>query len=238
MSIDKTDHGVINEARTNTLKNFLISEMNGFNEYLLDLGVEQVFHKVNTGNLDEECITVYFQNLKKLMKSMKIRLTEKDNEIGKIYHNKGLLNYDKKEQVDQIIRLKQNTESYNKISNLNVKDDELSYYKNLVGQNERVSNGLTQQIDDLREKSLNNSYSELHTVNNQTKLHYNYDNSIYSPMGTIENQNKENYNKTEKRNIDIGSTKYTPYNEENNTSFENFRRNKVIHFNLRSLGKR
>jgi hypothetical protein len=46
LTIDKSDHGILNETKMNTLRNFIISEMNGFNEYLLDLGVDQVFHKI------------------------------------------------------------------------------------------------------------------------------------------------------------------------------------------------
>jgi hypothetical protein len=46
MSIDKSEKDVLKGTKSNNLRNFLISEMNGFNEYLIDLGVEQVFHKV------------------------------------------------------------------------------------------------------------------------------------------------------------------------------------------------
>jgi hypothetical protein len=85
-------------------------------------------------NLDEECITVYFQNLKKLMKNIKVKLTEKDNEIG-------LLNYDKKDLFEEMKHIKQNSESYNKLNNLNsyAKEDELTYYKNLARQYENVN---------------------------------------------------------------------------------------------------
>jgi hypothetical protein len=90
----------------------------------------------------------------------------------------------------------------------------------------------------MREKTLNNSYSAMGTINNQTGLHYNYDNSMYSPQGTIESkaggvERPYTATKTEKRNMDIGigGNKYSnPFNnnEEGDTSFENFRRNKVV----------
>jgi hypothetical protein len=45
MSIDKTDTGLQYESKYNSLKTFCIGELNGLNEFAVDIGGEYLFHK-------------------------------------------------------------------------------------------------------------------------------------------------------------------------------------------------
>lgn len=83
MSIDQNDVGLEYEAKFNSLKMCLMNEMNSFNDFLGDLGMEYIFNKFNNMNFNEEGTAFYFQNLKKLIKQLKTRVNEVDSEISK-----------------------------------------------------------------------------------------------------------------------------------------------------------
>ena len=46
LSIDKNDSGLQVESKYTSLKNLLLEELNHLNEYILDLGFEYSFHKL------------------------------------------------------------------------------------------------------------------------------------------------------------------------------------------------
>jgi hypothetical protein len=45
MSIDKSDSGLHFESKYNSLKNFIINEFNNFNEFMVDMGYDYLYHK-------------------------------------------------------------------------------------------------------------------------------------------------------------------------------------------------
>lgn len=92
MNIDKKDLTLGVEAKLTSQKNFLTNELNTLNDLLSDLGFEAVspkltykdfYFKFRTAEFDEDSISLCFQNLKKLLRNVKIKFSENENRISK-----------------------------------------------------------------------------------------------------------------------------------------------------------
>jgi hypothetical protein len=68
MSIDYDDNNLQYEAKYNSLRNLIQSELNLINDCLVENGYEKFILK---SNFHEENISLVFQNLRKLVKSFK-----------------------------------------------------------------------------------------------------------------------------------------------------------------------
>lgn len=81
MCIDNNDSLNENSSKLNLFKSCIMSEFNSFNEFLIDMNVETVFNTL-MNTVSEEQIINYFQNLKKLVKNLKIKSIVKDQELS------------------------------------------------------------------------------------------------------------------------------------------------------------
>ena len=79
MSIDRNDYNLQYETKYNTLKTLLTEELNSLNDTLAEVGFD---YPNDVRNFSEEAMAIFFQNARKAIRSLKLRVKDQDNEIS------------------------------------------------------------------------------------------------------------------------------------------------------------
>jgi hypothetical protein len=82
MSIDRNDYNLQYETKYNSLKTLITDELNSLNETLAEVGFD---YPNDMRNFSEEAMAIYFQNARKAIRSLKLRVKEQENEISNKY---------------------------------------------------------------------------------------------------------------------------------------------------------
>lgn len=76
LEIEKNDKILEVESRSETFKNHLISELNGFSDFIKEIDECVFLNKFSSRNIEETGISLYFQNLKSLYRNQGKKIEE------------------------------------------------------------------------------------------------------------------------------------------------------------------
>jgi hypothetical protein len=239
MSIDRNDYNLQYETKFNTLKTLLAEELNSLNDALAEVGFE---YPNDMRNFSEEAMAIFFQNARKAIRSLKLRVKDQENEISIIFIfnlNFTRLDYLQNENInlkDEKRKLKEG-DDFNgpfknsdrlKNFNFNYSNNYDDFRKQPFQSNDDVTGvgnhhknrlrDLERELDEFKRENIQSSNAEF------VSFRPNFKNDIL---------NKENLRESEYNyhNHNNHNNNYNPANFEtfqSTSSLENFKRNKVF----------